>query len=597
MAFDTVMTTAVVAELAGKLLFAGVDRICQPGRLQIALHLHQRWQPLGWLLLSAEATSSRVHLSQADPQVPPVPPAFCMVLRKYLEGGRILSVSQPEMERVIVFAIANPQASLPGEKYLLVAEIMGKHSNILLVDPATDLVVDAVKRYGSETSRYREVYPGQPYLPPPPQKKADPLTVNPETFTSLLLAEDLDSEVAAALAATIAGTGPQLAREIVARAGLDPRLRLELCGEAEFAALWQALQQLWHQVQEKDFSPTLVRNARKEPEAYSALHLAQYPPEAQEAWDSVNGLLDYYFTWQDKSQKVAWLKSSLQQVVARKMAHVSGELGRQQEELQLAGSAGKYLEFGEIVKANLYRLQPGQEVLAAENFFTPDCPVVTIPLDPALTGVENAQAYFRRYRKAGRKEEQARRRLAELEAEKVYLESVALSLENTLELPDLEEIRQELVQAGYLAPAPQPGKPSGRPDREMMPRPLEAVASTGVKILVGKNNRQNDRLSTKMAHPGDYWFHAQGVPGSHVVLRTGGETPERQALEEAALLAAYFSRGREAGKVAVDYTRASHVWKPKGAPPGKVLYDHQQTLMVRIDAHRVAKLLAPGESS
>lgn len=597
MAFDTVMTTAVVAELAGKILFAGIDRICQPRQLEIALHLHQRWQPLGWLILNAEANSARVHLSQSDPPVPSVPPAFCMVLRKYLEGGKIVGVSQPEMERVIVFTVANPQASLPSEKYSLVAEIMGKHSNIVLVDPTTGLIVDAIKRYGLEVSRYREVYPGQRYVPPPPQEKTNPLTVTPETFTRLLLARNLDDEVTTALVTTFAGTSPQLAREIVARAGLDPRLRLEFCGEAEFSSLWQAMQQVWRQVQERNFCPTLVRNVKGEPVAYSALRLAQYPQEAQEDWESISELVDYYYRWREKAQKVAQLKASLQQVLARELARTRTELARFQEQLSEAMLAGQYLEYGEIIKANLYRIRAGQEVLEAENFFAPGCPVVAIPLDPSLTGVENAQAYFRRYHKARRKEEQSRKRLAELEAEQAYLESVAASLDHALELPDLEEIRQELVQAGYLTAGPERGKPSPRPDREMLARPLEAVSSTGEKILVGKNNRQNDRLSTRIAHPEDYWFHAQGLPGSHVVLQTGGRTPQRQALEEAALLAAYFSRGRDAGKVAVDYTLARHVWKPKGAPPGKVLYDHQQTLVVRIDLDRVAKLLAPREGS
>lgn len=595
MAFDTVMTTAVVAELAGKILFAGIDRICQPTQREIALHLHQRWQPLGWLILSAEATSARAHLSQSDPQVPAAPPAFCMVLRKYLEGGKIADISQPEMERVITFTIANPQASFPSDKYWLVAEIMGKHSNIVLVDPTTGLIVDAIKRYGSEVSRYREVYPGQPYLPPPRQQKMAPLTATPETFARLLLAGNLDGEVAAALAAAFAGTSPQLAREIVARAGLDPHLRLEFCGEAEFASLWQTMRQIWHQVQERNFRPTLVRNKNGEPVAYSALHLAQYPSQAQEAWDSVSGLLDYHYAWQKRARQVAQSKAGLQQVLTRELAHVRTEQARHREQLSASSSARQYLEHGEIIKANLYRLQPGQEVLEAEDFFAPGYPVVAIPLDPSLTGAENAQAYFRRYHKARRKEELSRKRLAELEAEHSYLESVAVSLEHTLELPDLEEIRQELVQAGYLTARPKREKPSRRPERETVSNPLEAISSTGEKILVGKNNRQNDRLSTKIAHPEDFWFHAQEIPGSHVVLRTGGSPPQRQTLEEAALLAAYFSRGREAGKVAVDYTLARHVWKPKGAPPGKVLYDHQQTLVVRIDADRVAKLLAPGE--
>lgn len=591
MAYDSAMTRAIVLELQAAITRARIERISQPRPHTVALYLVKGRESLGWLVLSADARAARVHLASQGPRNPLVPPPFCMVLRKYLEGGRIVDVSQPDLERIVYLTVSNPHASLPSATYILIAEIMGKHSNILLVEPESNQITDAVKRYGPEVSRYREVFPGRPYVPPPAERKADPLAVSTaEELADRLLTQPLESPLPAALHGAFAATGPEVAREIVARSGLPLETKLEFCGEEAFRRLSQAFREVWGRIAAGNFTPTLIRDDRGRPLACSALELYQYPQARQERWGRANDLVDYFFSWQEREEAFARQKAALQRVVKKHLDGIAREEQLQEEKLAEAGKAERWRVHGELVKANLYRLQGGERELEAENFFEPDCPAVQVPLDPRLSPVENARTYFRRYQKAVRTVKAARQRLADLKEESDYLESILVALESAAGTADLEEIHRELA-AGHYLPAPATASKRARGASA----PLKVLSSTGLTVLVGRNNRQNDHL-TRAARPGDYWLHVQGFPGAHVIVPvTDSGEPDPVTLEEAALLAAYFSRAREAGKVAVDCTQARHVWKPQGARPGMVLYDHQRTIVMSMDRQHIDELLQPKE--
>lgn len=590
MPYDSLVMAAICHELNNTIVGYRIERVFQPDSTEVHLLLHS---PRGnaRLLLSAHARLARVHLTRHSKTNPVYPPAFCMLLRKHLEGGRITGISQQGLDRIMYINIeALDELGRLVEKRL-VCEIMGKHSNLILLDDRQQ-IIDGIRRYSHSVSRHREVLPGRPYIAPPAQPKANPRQVSEERFAALLLEQEWQLPVPTALQQILDGVSPVLAREICFRAGLEPGAKVEQCGQYEITSLWRTARDIFASAAAGRFVPCLAWQKGK-PRDFAALPLTHLYGCHLQQGASMMEIVDTYFHWQEKQEQTASLKQSLLAVTRREISRLEKIIALQEESLQAAAEAEKWRIYGELVTANLYRLQKGDPVLEAENYYEPDSPPVSVPLDPQLTPSQNAQTYFKKYNKARATRQAATARLEQSRQELAYLQEVETSVQLAEDPETLQQIRRELVEEGYLTPereGARAGKSDKTPPRE--PQPLKLFLPGDYQVLVGKNNRQNDYITMRLARPEDIWLHTKDIPGAHVLIRTAGRPVTEDVLLQAACLAAFFSRAREATTVPVDYTLRKHVRKPKGAKPGYVIYEEQKTLFVRPDPELVEKLLS-----
>ncbi|MDN5293015.1 MAG: hypothetical protein PWQ31_320 [Eubacteriales bacterium] len=575
---DSLYIRAVVEELRQKLLHGKVERIYQPLPEEIQLLIRAGGEKHR-LLISARADAPRLHITTTGRDNPQQPPLFCMVLRKHLEGGRIVDLFQEGWDRIVRLRIENRDEM--GELAVkdLIVEIMGKHSNIILVDYRQNVIYDAIKRYSHAVSRHREVLPGRPYIPPPRQEKVDPLALKEETdLISLAAPLPAGTKGENFLVRHVEGLAPFMAREVLHRAGLES-VPVDEWGSGEFAALLRQLQALFRSAAGGNFSPHLYY-ADQRPHLLSAFplyHLGNLPATTGPA----SFLADSFYRQKEELEKTSSLKQKLLQTVAKEMERQKRRIEHQEEAIAQAGDPEHYRLLGELLYANLYRIPAGATSITVENYYQDPPLPVTIPLREDLEPSRQAEEYFRLYRKAKNTIARATTIKEEAIAELEYLESVRQALLEASTLEELAEIEKELSDEGYLS-SPASKTPAGQ-KKATPPSPAVYLSSDGLEILVGKNNRQNDYLTMKLASPDDIWLHARNIPGSHVVIRTGGKDVPTQTLLEAASLAAYFSRGRAAGKAEVDYTAVRHVRKPRHARPGMVVYENQKTLVVKAE--------------
>ncbi len=619
MSFDGIMLRAALAEMAATARGGRVDRIYQPEPLVVTLRVRVRGaSPAAeagadaagsadargevTILISCHPRFARAHLTFRPRENPPSTPPFCMLLRKHLEGGRIADLIQEGLERVLRLGVdAWDEEGRPCRRWL-VAELMGKHSNLILL--AEDgSIVDALKRVPAAVNRHREVLPGRIYVPPPPQAKL-PLSAltAPEAgglaALASLAARGEGEPAWRRLVATVEGLGPVNAREVLARAALDPEAPLP-GRDAELERLARELAALASQVEQGRFRPTRVRDA------FSALPLTA-SLEGAVAYASAGKLLDDVYGELEAAERFREERHRLAQCVATHLARARARLHAQEEERREAAGADEYRIAGELLMAQMHLVRPGQTEVRVVDYYDPDQRERVIALDPRLAPAANAQQYFKRYQKAKRALALVEEKVARTAAEIAYLESVENGLYQAVTPEDLADIRAELEEAGYLArPADERRrkgtKPSAPGHAAPRARPLAFTSSDGYTILVGKNNRQNDHLTGRLAAPGDLWLHAKDIPGAHVIVRLEGKaapgTIPPRTLEEAATLAAYFSKARLSSKVPVDYTWRRNVRKPRGARPGMVVYTEHRTVYVTPDAALVSRLAADPAAS
>jgi predicted ribosome quality control (RQC) complex YloA/Tae2 family protein len=620
MAFDGIVMRAVALELEEALRGARIDKIYQPTKHELIFVLHRKGGASLKLLLSTLAQEARVHTVTQTPPNPTTPPLFCMVMRKHLEGGKIISITQQKLERVL--EINCEVIDELGETALrqVIVEIMGKHSNILLLDPAQNKIIDAIHRVPASISRYRQVLPGLPYLLPPPQDKLEPGEIRQEDFYNRLLAQPLSTPLNKALLKIINGVSPQSVAEILCRSGLDPLQPLDYCGENELSTLWQQVTELGAMLKDGAFSPEVIVQDRQ-PVAFSALALSSYPAALRRSFASMNEALDYYYQHKNTASLLKQQKSNLESLVKKEIARCEKKAGLQSETILEAQKTDQYRLWGELLTAQLYQLSPGKEA-RVPNYYDPEGKIELIPLDEHLSIGENAQRYFTRYQKAKNAAIKAEKQLQETKEELTYLYSLISSLQSVTTSGEIAEILEEFREAGYPQTAGnkksaalkgqgsdskwkahQPGKASkagktgktskaGRSEKQQTASLPQKITRDSWIIYVGKNNRQNDQLTMKMAKADDLWLHTKDIPGSHVVIKNPNHADiPAEILEEAAMLAAYHSQARNSAHVPVDYTLRKNVWKPKGAKPGFVLYDNQRTLYVTPEPDMITKML------
>ena len=575
MPMDGVMLGFVARELDQKLRDGRVDRVIQPERDEI--HLLIRAQGANHrLVLSASANAARVHLSQHAKTGPMEPPMFCMLLRKHLASGRVQAVRRVAGDRILEIEIQALSEMGDPVTRTLVVEIMGRHSNIILRG-ADGRILDAARHIGEDISRVRQVLPGLPYAYPPTQGK-----LNPETATAQEIEQRLSEaggKLDKAIGASIAGFSPQAAREACARIGLDASALIQELDVERTAAQLHAYLEAMPQM-----GPCVITLAEDGSPAdvypFAQLHL----PLAKTApYDSPSAALDAYFYERDRRDRMNQRASSLAHTLKNHIERCEKKIALQNEALEGAARMEEYRQKGELIQANLYRLKKGEPVARVENFYSEACEPVDIPMDVSLSPAQNAQRYFKLYQKARGARTLAAEQKAKTEQELAYLEQMEDDLRKCTDAAGLAELRSMLESSGHVRRAVSRVKPR----KEAPSQPMKFLSCDGIEIEVGKNALQNERL-TMGARGDELWLHAQKMPGSHVLVHAA-DVPET-TLEEAAMLAAYYSKGVRSAQVPIDATLRRYIKKPGGTPAGFVIYTHQRTLYITPDEAAVKKI-------
>ena len=575
MPLDAICLQGVVGELTPQLTGSRIEKIQQPARDQIILLLRGSRR----LFLNAGANQPRIHLTEQLRDNPSQPPMFCMLLRKHLSGGIIESIRQEPLERVVTLTVLASDELGERSRFTLVWEGMPRRANLILCD-RDGRIIDCLRRVDLEAEQDRQVLPGLFYRLPARQDKRSPLSVTEEEFTALLERAAPDAPLDGWLLDTFTAISPLVARELTVRA----------CGSTDApvsqgSALWDVFSRWQRTVHENAFTPTLIkRNGSLADFTYGPV--TQYGTYAEtEIYDSFSHLLDDFYEKREQAERVKQKGRDLLKTATTARDRVRRKLAAQEKELAACLDRDHLRICGELITANLYRMERGQSRLTAQNYYDENCADIDIPLDVRLSPQENAARYFKQYAKAKTAEKYLTAQLQKGGEELQYLESVLQELAQAESEQDFNDIRTELTDGGYLR-----GRGKKQPGFQRASKPREFRSSAGVRILVGRNNRQNDRLTTKDADKRDIWLHTQKIHGSHVILCTGGAEPDEQSLMEAASLAAYFSQAQGSTKVPVDYTPVKFVKKPAGAKPGMVVYSTYQTMLADPDEELVKRL-------
>ena len=572
MPLDALCLTAVAGEVRAAVQGGKIDKIYQPTRDEVVLYIRG---PAGnvRLLLSANPGHPRAHLTERNRENPEQPPMFCMLLRKHLQGARILELNQPPLERILDFRLETLDELGDRVERRLVLEAMGRSANLLLLD-GEGRIVDCTRRVDGDIARgQRQLLPGLFYRQPPAVDKLNPFTLSPEELR-LVLANPLGKAWDKLLLDSFTGLSPLVARELAFRAGGDSE---KLAAE---------LEKLGKAVKENRFTPYLLVREGK-PVDFTFLPVLQYGPETESIpRESFSALLDDFFSDRESAERVRQRGQDLVKSVTSARDRTARKLGNQARELEATKNRERLRELGDILTSNLHLMEKGMSTFRTMDFYDPEGGEVDIPLDPLLTPQQNAAKYYKEYNKAKTAEEMLTIQIEKGEKELEYLNSVLENIALAEGEKDLQEIRQELTETGYLRRP----KTAAKRAKKVSGKPMEFRSSAGLRISVGKNNSQNDLLTTKLAYKSDIWLHTQKIHGSHVILWLEGGEADARSLTEAAQLAAYFSQARDGSKVPVDYTPVKYVKKPAGARPGMVVYTTYQTAVVEPDAELAKKL-------
>ncbi|QAR54081.1 hypothetical protein BAE_15210 [Bacillus aerophilus] len=567
MSFDGIFTYGMTNELQETLTGGRISKIHQPYKHELIFHIRSKGKNHK-LLLSAHPSYARVQLTEHHDDNPSEPPMFCMLLRKHLEGGFIERFEQIGLDRVIVLHVRSRNEIGDEQTRKLYIEIMGRHSNLILVEDETEQIIDGLKHLSPSVNSYRTVLPGHQYLLPPAQQKLNPFDVTKEDILKHLRFQE--GKIANQIVDTFSGVSPLFAKEAVHRAGL-----------ANQETIPSTLLEMFQLIQAHSFTPQITRKDGKE---YFYLLELQHVDGDMKTFDSLSELLDRFYFGKAERDRVKQQAADLERFVANEKKKNENKLKKLTRTLEESQNAHKYQLYGELLTANIYAIKKGDKEATVINYYDEEGGEITIPLKTNKTPSENAQAYFTKYQKAKNAVEAVNEQIERTHEEIVYFDELIQQL-SSASPKDLEEIREELVEGKYLRPK----QKRNAKKKKTSAIQLEAYESSqGVPILVGKNNKQNEYLTTKAAARDDIWLHTKDIPGSHVVIRH--KAPDEQTLLEAAQIAAYFSKAKESSSVPVDYTKIRHVKKPNGAKPGFVTYDQQQTLFVTPDEDVVLKL-------
>lgn len=572
MAFDGIVISNLIYELNQTILGSKISKIAQPENDELLLTLKGNSGQYR-LLLSASASLPFVYLTDENKQAPLTAPTFCMVLRKHIANGRIVRIFQPDMERIIRMEIEHLNEMGDMCRKSLVIELMGKHSNIIFCNE-DGTIIDSIKHVSSAMSSLREVLPGRMYFVPGTQEgKRNPLTTSAEEFLSRITGRPCT--VTKAIYTSFVGISPLLAGEIAFRAGMDGDRPVASYSGDQLKHLSNHFCWFMEDIRSGNFRPVIIRKGR-EPVEFSCVELQQYRDYDKENYDSISKVLEVYYAEKNVYTRIRQKSVDLRKIVNTALERNQKKYQLQQKQLQDAQKKDKYKVYGELIQAFGYNLPEGSEFLEAENYYDNNNRI-RIPLDPSLSPMENSKKYFERYGKLKRTGEAVREQLNETKAEIEHLESIQNSLDIALSADDLVQIREELMEYGFIK------KNHHMKKTRAKSKPFHYRSSDGYDIYVGKNNYQNDELTFKVATGNDWWFHAKGMPGSHVIVKSNNEELPDRVFEEAGRLAGYYSKGRDNDKIEIDYLQKKNVKKPNGSAPGFVVYYTNYSLTIQPD--------------
>lgn len=617
MAFDGIVIASLVSELRRTILGGKINKIAQPEPDELMITIKNQKNQYR-LLLSASASLPLIYLTENNKPGPLTAPNFCMLLRKHIGSGKIINITQPSLERIICFDIEhlNELGDLCRKK--LIIEVMGKHSNLIFCDDEGK-IIDSIKHVSAHMSSVREVLPGRSYFIPETQHKYNPLELTAEEFVTVICEKPLAA--AKAISSSITGISYVTAEEAIHRASLDGGVPMASLNEAEKQHLAGTFLRMIDEVKEERFAPNIVY-CGKEPVEFSAIALTQYsdytgirdtdhPAAYKERltspcnvstcsgdkaiydtkykvsaqsngeytivpFPSISQVLELYYAQKNIVSRIRQKSMDLRKVVQTALERNIKKYDLQSKQMKDTEKKEKYRIYGELINTYGYGLEPGAKSFEALNYYTNE--IITIPLDPTITPGENAKKYFEKYNKLKRTAEALGTYLVETKNEIEHLESIATSLDIALAEEDLVQIKEELVQSGYIKRRNTGGKRA-----RITSKPFHYISSDGYDMYVGKNNYQNEELTFKFADGNDWWFHAKGQPGSHVIVKSRGDELPDRTFEEAGRLAAFYSKGRQAPKVEIDYIQKKHVKKPNGGKPGFVVYYTNYSLMIEPD--------------
>lgn len=572
MALDGIVISNLVYELNNALLNARISKIAQPETDEL---LFTCKGPNGnfRLAISASASLPFVYLTQENKPSPLTAPTFCMVLRKHIANGKILRIYQPGMERIIHFEIEHLNELGDLCKKTLIVELMGKHSNIIFCNE-DGTIIDSIKRISSATSSVREVLPGREYFIPSTQgEKANPLEISREDVAALL--KDKPLSVSKALYTSFTGISPLVANEISYRAGFDGDAAVASLTESELLHLANHFVWFMEDISEHKYVPNIVRNG-KEPIDYSSVELTMYENYEASEFGSISEVLENYYAEKNVYSRIRQKSVDLRKIVATALERNVKKYDLQLKQQKDAEKKEKYKLYGELLQAYGYGIETGSKFAEVENYYDNNA-LIKIPLDDTLSAMDNSKKYFEKYGKLKRTTEALESLIIETKAQIDHLESIQNALEIATSSDDLVQIKEELAEFGFIK------KNRGAKKEKSKSKPFHYRSASGYDIYVGKNNYQNDELSFKVATGNDWWFHAKGMPGSHVIVKSNNEELPDSVFEEAGRLAGFYSKGRENEKIEIDYLQKKNLKKPSGAAPGFVVYYTNYSLVIEPD--------------
>lgn len=552
-----------------------VDRVFQPNRDELILAF-RGFSAAYKLLISARANSARVNLTTIPVENPQQPPMLCMLLRKKLQGAKLLEITQPDLERALMLKFDSVNELGDHVELTLAVEIMGRYSNIILVDE-NGKIIDALKRVDAEMSSERLVLPGLLYRLPPPQDKLSMLTCTVEEIMARIDALPRDMELSKALMSVLQGISPIIAREVENSAGLGHEVYVKSMTPPQRRRTEMYVTTLMETAKNVSGTPHIVIDPQNKPKDFAFMDIRQYGSAMTVSEKkSFSEMLDAFYAERDQIERMRVKSQDLLRLLANHADRLSRKIANQQAELSACAERDTLRIKGDLLSANMYAIQKGETSVKLQNFYEENLAELEIALDPALTPQQNAQKYYKNYRKAKTAEEKLTEQIGLAQTELTYIDSVFESLALAENERDLNEIRAELAEQGYVR------RRAGKKNQKqpVLSAPLKFKTSDGFTVLVGRNNRQNDKLTMKDANNNDIWFHTKNIPGSHTVLVTDGKAPTEIAMEEAAVLAAQHSRAKDSAQVPVDYTQIRYVSKPQGAKPGMVIYVQYKTVYV-----------------
>ena len=585
MALDGLVIHSIVDELHKKLLGGKIDKVYQPENDEVVLHIRNNKENFK-LVLSCSASNPRVYLASDYKKENPInAPMFCMLFRKYIQGGNIVNVSQVDFERIIKISVESFDELKEKTTKDIIIEIMGRHSNIILTHSSNNKIIDSAKRIPPSVSRVRQILPGQTYVLPPKQDKLNPITnISLNSFVDTL--SSFDGPIFKAIYSKFLGISSVIAKEICFRANIDENLLVSEISSDDISKIYREFHNLFKYIKYNIYNPCMVIDTSIDKVLdFSCINLSLFSNLSIINDDSISKILENYYATKDIKDRIHQRSSDLRKSISIKLDRLYNKLNKQEKELIESENADIYKIKGELITSYIYMIEKGMESVEVANFYDPEYKNIKISLNTNFTPSENAQKYFKKYNKLKTAKKEITSQMEITKEEIDYLENIMLSIENCENLAELMDIREELGKVGYLR-----SKNNSKKETKLTTKPHEFVSSNGFKILVGKNNKQNDHLTLKVASNEDIWMHTKNIPGSHVIIKTEGKEVPDETIFEGAMLAAFFSKSKMSSQVPVDYTKKKNVKKPNGAKPGMVIYDTNNTIYVTPTEELVVKL-------